>query len=87
MPEYKMGNVFDGKLDENIRKIFRDANLYTKKKCENCFAKYHCSGGCAANNIIYRDDINEPYDITCDMMKARMECALGIYALNREDKG
>lgn len=79
-PEYKMGNVFDGKIDEGIRSIFKNANLYTKKKCENCFAKYHCSGGCAANNIAFSGDINEPYEITCGMMKARMECALHIYA-------
>ena len=79
-PEYKMGNVFDGKLDENIRKIFKDANLYTKEKCKNCFAKYHCSGGCAANNTAFNGDINKPYEITCEMMKARMECAMHIYA-------
>ena len=79
-PEYKMGDVFEGKIDENIRKIFKDANLYTKEKCKDCVAKYHCSGGCAANNIAFNGDINKPYEITCDMMKARMECALHIYA-------
>lgn len=79
-PEYKMGNVFEGKLDESIRSVFRDNNLYTRKKCENCFAKYHCSGGCPANNIHKGGDINTPYEITCEMMKARMECALDIYA-------
>lgn len=79
-PEYKMGNVFEGKLNEDIRKIFREANLYTKEKCKNCFAKYHCSGGCAANNIGFNGDINEPYEITCEMMKSRMECAMHLYA-------
>lgn len=79
-PEYKMGNVFDGKIDENIRKIFKDANLFTKEKCKDCFAKYHCSGGCAANNIAFNGDINKPYEITCEMMKARTECAMHIYA-------
>lgn len=79
-PEYKMGNVFEGKLNEDIRKIFREANLYTKEKCKNCFAKYHCSGGCAANNIGFNGNINEPYEITCEMMKSRMECAMHLYA-------
>lgn len=79
-PEYKMGNVFDGKIDENIRKIFRDSNLFTKEKCKDCFAKYHCSGGCAANNIAFNGDINKPYEITCEMMKARTECAMHLYA-------
>jgi len=84
--EYLMGNVFDGVINEDIRKIFRDNNLYTKKKCENCFAKYHCSGGCAANNIHFGRDINTPYEITCDMMKARMECALHIYAEKKNEE-
>ena len=79
-PEYKMGNVFDGKIDEKLRSIFKNANLYTKEKCKDCFAKYHCSGGCAANNIAFNGDINKPYEITCEMMKARMECALHIYS-------
>lgn len=83
-PEYKMGNVFDGKLDDKIRSVFRDANLFTKEKCKDCFAKYHCSGGCAANNIAFAGDINKPYEITCEMMKARMECAMCVYA---EKKG
>lgn len=83
-PNYKMGNVFEGKLNEDIRKIFKEANLYTKDKCKDCFAKYHCSGGCAANNINFSGDINKPYEITCEMMKARMECAMHIYSENKE---
>ncbi len=84
-PQYKMGNVFEGKLNEDIRNIFRNANLYTKEKCKDCFAKYHCSGGCAANNIIFNGDINKPYEITCDMMKARTECAMHLYALSKQE--
>lgn len=76
---YKMGSVFEGKINEDIRNIFKNSSLYTKKKCGKCFAKYHCSGGCAANNIKFSGDINTPYEITCGMMKARMECALYLY--------
>ena len=46
----------------------------------DCFAKYHCSGGCAANNIINNGDINKPYEVTCEMMKKRIECAMHILA-------
>lgn len=79
-PEFKMGNVFEGKLNENIRKIFKESSLYTREKCKDCFARYHCSGGCAANNIAFNGDINKPYEITCEMMKARTECAMHLYA-------
>lgn len=85
-PQYRMGNVFEKKLNEKIRATFRDANLFTKEKCRDCFAKYHCSGGCAANNIRFGGDIDMPYSVTCDMMKARMECALHLYAKARESE-
>lgn len=86
LPEYKMGTVFEGKLDGKIRSLFRDNNLYTRKACENCFAKYHCSGGCPANNIRKGGDINTPYKVTCGMMKARMECALDLYAAEKSEE-
>lgn len=82
-PNYKMGNVFSGTINEDIRKIFSENSLFTKEKCKNCFAKYHCSGGCAANNINFNGDINSPYEITCEMMKTRMECAMHIYSQNK----
>ena len=83
-PQYKMGNVFDKNLNENIRKIFKEANLYTKEKCQNCFAKYHCSGGCSANNVAFSGDIDKPYEITCEMMKARFECAMHLYSEKKQ---
>ena len=85
-PAYKMGNVFEGKLNEEIRAIFKNSSLYTKEKCKDCFAKYHCSGGCAANNVNFNGDVNKPYEITCDMMKARMECAMHIYSEKRAEE-
>ncbi|MBE7086931.1 MAG: thioether cross-link-forming SCIFF peptide maturase [Clostridiales bacterium] len=85
-PQFKMGNVFEGKLNDEIRSMFKNASLYTKEKCKDCFAKYHCSGGCAANNVGFNGDINTPYEITCDMMKARFECALHLYSCKKADQ-
>ena len=85
-PEYKMGNVFIGKLDENIRSLFKNSSLYTKEKCKDCFAKYHCSGGCAANNANFNGDINKPYEITCEMMKERMQCAMHLYSQKKNNE-
>ncbi len=85
-PKFKMGSVAEGKLNSEIREYFKNANLFTKEKCKDCFAKYHCSGGCAANNINSTGDINKPYEITCDMMKARMECAMHIYAQKKDEE-
>ena len=77
--DFLMGNVFEGKLNKGIRDKFASSSLFTREKCDSCFAKFICSGGCAANNYHYNGDINKPYEITCAMMKKRIEC--GMHAL------
>ena len=81
--KWKMGSVFEGTLDETIRSKFAESCLFTRKKCENCFAKFICSGGCSANNYHYNGDIEEPYAMTCAMMKKRIECAMHILAARK----
>ncbi|MCD8295772.1 MAG: thioether cross-link-forming SCIFF peptide maturase [Clostridia bacterium] len=77
---FYMGNVYDGKIDEELRAKFAEACLYTRKGCEGCFARFICSGGCPANNFHFMGDINTPYTITCEMMKKRIECGMHVYA-------
>lgn len=79
-PKWKMGSVFGGKPDEKIRSLFAGSNLFTRKKCGDCFCKFICSGGCNANNYHYCGDIEEPYEMTCAMMRKRAECAMHILA-------
>ncbi len=81
--KWKMGNVFEGTLDDGIRSKFANSCLFTRKKCEDCFAKFICSGGCSANNYHYNGDIEEPYAMTCAMMKKRIECAMHILATRK----
>ena len=83
-PKFYMGNVFDGKINPEIRAIFKNSSLFTREKCGECFARYHCSGGCAANNYNFNGDVNKPYEPTCDMMRARLECALHILSETKE---
>ena len=78
--DFVMGNVFTGELNQKIRKKFAESCLFTRKKCEGCFCKFICSGGCNANNYHYNGDINEPYEMTCEMMKKRIECAMHVLA-------
>ena len=78
--KWRMGSVFEGRLDPDIRGQFASSCLFTRKKCGDCFAKFICSGGCSANNYHYNGDINEPYEMTCAMMKKRIECAMHVLA-------
>ena len=77
---FRMGSVFEGITRTDIREKFKNSCLFTRKKCEGCFAKFICSGGCSANNYHFNGDIEEPYETTCAMMKKRVECAMHIIA-------
>lgn len=79
--KFKMGNVFEGKLDEDIKSSFENSNVYTKEKCKDCFAKFYCSGGCPANAYNFNEDINKPYELACEFERKRVECAIAIEAV------
>ena len=83
-PDFCMGNIYDGNLDIKLRDKFKNSSLFTRKGCETCFAKFLCSGGCAANNYNFCGDIDSPYQPTCQMMKKRLECAMHILAKRKE---
>lgn len=79
--KWKMGSVYEeGGLNSEIRSLFANSCLFTREKCGDCFAKFICSGGCNANNYHYNGDINQPYEMTCAMMKKRIECAMYVLA-------
>lgn len=76
--DYVIGNVLDGTFNTEIPKFFAENNLLKKDKCRNCWAKYYCSGGCAANAIKYGGGINKPYELSCELMCKRIECAIAV---------
>ena len=79
LTEWKLGNVFDGVLDESIMAKFSGCNVCTKEKCRKCWAKYYCSGGCMANAYLYGGGIDQPHEMSCRFMRKRLECAIGVY--------
>lgn len=85
--DFLMGNVYDGVIDPVIREKFASSCLFTRKDCDGCFAKFICSGGCAANNYHFEGDINTPYKVTCEMMKKRIECGMHVLAEKKELEG
>lgn len=82
---YLMGSVMDNTLNREIQQEFESCNITSKEKCKSCWAKYFCSGGCAANAYNYNSSIYEPHNLTCELLKKRTECAIGINILERED--
>ena len=61
--DFLMGNVDEGVLRTDIRDEFKQCNVYAKEKCKDCFAKFYCSGGCAANSYNFTGNVNGSYDI------------------------
>ena len=82
--DFKMGTVLEGVRNTELRDEFKCCNVYAKEKCRNCFAKFYCSGGCAANSYNFHGSINDAYDIGCELQKKRIECAIMIKAAMAE---
>ena len=74
--KFLMGNVKEGILRTDIRDEFKCCNVYAKEKCRKCFAKFYCSGGCAANAYNFHGNINDAYDVGCELERKRVECAI-----------
>lgn len=78
--KFLLGNVDDGIVNTEIQDEFKQCNVYAKPKCKDCFARFYCSGGCAANAYQFHGSITDAYEIGCEMEKKRVECAIMIKA-------
>ena len=78
--KFYLGNVFEGVKHPDICQEFKSCNVYSKEKCRKCFARFYCSGGCAANSYNFHGSIHDAYDIGCALQKKRVECAIMIKA-------
>lgn len=77
---FLLGNVEEGITNTKVRDEFKLCNVYAKEKCRDCFARFYCSGGCAANSYHFHGSITDAYDIGCEMQKKRIECSIMIKA-------
>ena len=84
--EFLMGNVDEGITNTKVREEFKTCNVYSKEKCRNCFAKFYCSGGCAANSYHFHGSIHDAYDLGCELQRKRVECAIMLKAAAADEK-
>lgn len=78
--EFLMGDIYNGLNNEKMEQVFKNAHIYNKPKCMDCWAKFYCSGGCQANNFNFNGDMHIPYEVGCQMQKKRIECAIALKA-------
>lgn len=81
--EFKQGSVLDQSFDMEIATRFAGMNIYTRPKCQKCWAKFYCSGGCSAANYNMNHDMNDSYDLGCEMERKRLECAIYLKAAEK----
>ncbi len=84
--KYKLGNIWDGITNEQIRLDFKNCNVYSRKECENCWAKLYCSGGCFANAYHATGSIKGIYEQGCELFRKRMECAIMIQVAKQTEE-
>ena len=83
MRGYQLGTLDSPALRSDLQEAFLGCNVCTKDACKHCWAKYYCSGGCMANAALYGGALDHPHEISCSLMKKRIECAIGIYLSER----
>ena len=83
--EFRLGSVYEGITNTEVQDEFKLCNVYAKEKCRECFAKFYCSGGCAANSFNFSGDINGAYDLGCELQRKRTEVAIMMKAAEADE--
>ncbi|MCL2062118.1 MAG: thioether cross-link-forming SCIFF peptide maturase [Firmicutes bacterium] len=84
-PAYQIGDVTKNRYDKQVPLLFsRNNHVRAKKECTQCWAKYYCSGGCAASSVKLYGNLTQPDTLSCTLMKKRIECALAVYAIEND---
>lgn len=78
--EFLMGNTDEGIKRTDLVNSFKCVNVYSKKECRSCFARFYCSGGCTANAWQFTGSTAGVYEIGCELERKRVESALMIKA-------
>jgi uncharacterized protein len=78
--QFKMGSVLESPncLDPAVQDRFRALLVPDKPACRVCWARYFCSGGCAANAWHASGAVDGLYETGCSLQKKRLECALWL---------
>ena len=85
-PKYSLGNIWDGVTNTTAQDEFRSCNAYARHECRDCWAKFYCSGGCAANAYHATGHIGGIYEYGCELFKKRIECAVMMKVAESEEK-
>lgn len=83
--DFVIGNLETGITNLGLMERFKGSNIFGKEACRSCWAKYFCSGGCHANSYFTNGDISKPDELTCAMQRKRIECAIMVEIMQRNE--
>lgn len=85
--KFKMGDlysspqIYESFSKGELKKELSNLILPDKEECMKCWARYFCSGGCAANNYHSTGSLKGLYKTGCKIQKKRLETALWVQAV------
>lgn len=80
--DYLLGTVDNQQFNMEISGLFANQNIYTRPACRECWARFYCSGGCSASNLLVNGDIAKSNEVACEMERKRLECAIALKAIS-----
>lgn len=80
--EYRLGTLDGDDFNTELSSKFAALNIYTREDCKECWARFYCSGGCSASNLLINDDMKKPHIVGCELERKRLECAIALKAIS-----
>jgi len=82
--DFLMGDVWRGVTNEQLRDEFSLNDIYSREECRKCWARFYCSGGCAANAYNATGRVSGVYELGCELFRKRIECAIMLKVAEAE---
>lgn len=80
-PGYRLGTLAEGVTAPRTVERFAGAHVLAKPSCQECWARFYCSGGCHASADLFHGNLHTPYEVGCALQRKRLECALAVRAV------
>jgi uncharacterized protein len=85
--EYKLGNIFDGINRKRQEDFMEYADVDTRDKCKDCWARYICGGECYYLSVIHTGGLKTTSEVHCHYYRCLAETSLALYAAITEKCG
>ena len=86
LPEFKMGDVFNGIDPEKKQRFDRDLYVDSREPCNTCWARYLCGGGCIYDAQMVNGTPLSPNPVACDQIRYSYELAMGMCVHLQEER-